>query len=294
MHPLITDLLKSGPVVTDGSWGSQMQRRGLRRGECPDSWNLTRPELVEEVARAYVEAGSRVILTNTFGANRLVLAKANLAGQAAEINRRGVEISKKAAAGRALVFASIGPSGKILMTKEVTESELDQAFEEQAATLASAGADALVVETMIDLTEAGLAVQAAKRTGLPVVACMVFDSGRNKDRTMMGQTPEQAAEALAKLGADVIGANCGQGIDGFPPICRRLKAATDLPIWMKPNAGLPEMVAGQTVYRTSAREFAGRVPELIAAGADFIGACCGSDEEFIREIKKAVEAGSKK
>ena len=171
-----------------------------------------------------------------------------------------MEISRKAAAGRARVFASIGPTGKLLMSGEVTEDELRAAFAEQARALAEAGADALVVETMSDLEEAKLAVSAARETGLPVVACMVFDSGKDKDRTMMGTTPEQAAQALTEAGADVIGANCGQGIAGFVAICRRLRAATDRPVWLKPNAGLPTMVDGRAQYTTTPEEFAGHIP----------------------------------
>lgn len=288
MHPLLEQLLSRGPVVTDGAWGTQLQARRLGVGEFPDLWNLTNPAQVEEVARAYGEAGSRVILTNTFGANRVRLAETGRAADAAAINRAGVEISKRAAAGRAAVFASIGPSGKMLMTGEVTAEELAEAFAEQAEALARAGADALVVETMSDLEEAQLALAAARATGLPVVACMVFDTGRDKDRTMMGQTPEQVAIALTSAGADVIGANCGQGIEGFAAIGRRLRAATDRPIWLKPNAGLPQLVDGRAVYTTAPEAFAAYVPNLVRAGANFIGGCCGTSPEFIRAIVNAL------
>jgi len=221
MHSTIAQLLARGPVVTDGAWGTQLQARGLGLGEFPDLWNLAHPEKVQEVAKAYVDAGSRVILTNTFGANRIRLAEQGAVDRLVEINTRGVEISRAAAVGRSQVFASIGPSGKILMTGDITADELRTAYSEQAKALADAGADALVVETMSDLEEALLAVSAARETGLPVVACMVFDSGKDKDRTMMGNTPEQVARALVDAGADVIGANCGQGVAGFVPICKR-------------------------------------------------------------------------
>ncbi|HPI92387.1 MAG TPA: homocysteine S-methyltransferase family protein [Deltaproteobacteria bacterium] len=290
MHAFIADLIKDGPVLTDGSWGTQIIRRGLQPRECPDSWNLSHPELVEEVAREYVDAGSRVILTNTFGANRFVLGKFGLAEKVAEINVRGVEISRRAALTRACVFASMGPSGKLLAARDVTKDELEEAFDEQARAIAQAGPDAIVVETMMDLAEAAVAAEAAKRTGLPVVACLVFDAGRAKDRTMMGNTPEQAVEVLGRIGVDVVGANCGQGIEGFIPICSRMRAATDLPIWMKPNAGLPERVDGQTVYRTTPEEFSGFIPDLVRAGASFIGGCCGTEQAFIREIGNALNS----
>jgi methionine synthase I (cobalamin-dependent) len=253
---------------------------------------LLYPERVEEVARAYVEAGSQLILTNTFRANRLALERYGLAERTADINRAGVEISRRAAAGKALVFASIGPSGRMLVAGEITEDELVATFREQARALAEAGADAIVVETMADLTEARLAVTAALDTGLPVVASMVFDSGRNKDRTMMGVTPEQAARELSAVGAHVIGANCGQGIAGYVEICRRLHAATDRPIWIKPNAGLPEMVEGKAIYRVTPAEFASYVPALLEAGASFVGGCCGTTPDFIRAIASALRASA--
>ncbi|MEK7405414.1 MAG: homocysteine S-methyltransferase family protein [Acidobacteriota bacterium] len=290
MSEVIQQLLAAGPVVTDGAWGTQLQLRGLAPGVCPDAWNLALPDRVEQVARAYVEAGSQVILTNTFRANRITLAGHGLADQAAAINRAGVEISRRATAGRARVFASIGPSGKILVLGETSEEELAEAYSEQAQALAEAGADALLLETMSDLAEARLALAAARRTGLPVVASMVFDSGRNKDRTMMGVTPEQAAAELSAAGADVIGANCGSGVAGYVDICRRLRAATDRPVWIKANAGLPELVDGATVYRMTPEEFAAYVPALLEAGAAFIGGCCGTGPDFIRALARKISA----
>ncbi len=289
MHPLIKSLIKSGPVVTDGSWGTQMQKRGLKRGECPDSWNLNHPEQVLAVARQYVDAGSQIILTNTFGGSRLALNKFELGKKTVEINMTGVEISKKAAGDRAYVFASIGPTGMMLVTRETTEEELQKVFEEQADAQARAGADGIIVETMIDVVEAKIAATAAKQTGLPVIVSMVYDSGENKDRTMMGDSPEQVLEELMSIGIDGIGANCGQGIEAFLPICSRLRQATDLPIWMKPNAGLPEIVDDKTVFRTTAREFVQYIPELIQAGAGFIGGCCGTDQGFVEAIRETID-----
>jgi 5-methyltetrahydrofolate--homocysteine methyltransferase len=281
-------LLAERPVVTDGAWGTELQARGLQLGECPDGWNLRYPERVTDVARAYVEAGSRIILTNTFRANRIALADTDLAAKVVEINQRGVELSVLAAGGEALVFASIGPCGKMLAAGEVTEEQLAEAFTEQAMALAAGGAWALLVETMSDLDEAVIAVAAARTTGLPVVASVVFDTGKNKDRTMMGTTPEQAAARLTDAGVSAVGANCGLGIAGYVDICRRLHAATTLPIWIKANAGLPELVDGQAVYRTAAADFAAHVPDVLAAGATFIGGCCGTTPAFIRAVREKV------
>jgi methionine synthase I (cobalamin-dependent) len=268
-------------LITDGAWGTQLQARGLAIGELPDAWNLAWPDRVAEVAREYAAAGSDIILTNTFRANRISLAGHGLSDQVEAINRAGVEISRSAGAPR--VFASIGPSGKL--RGDVSEPELYDAFAEQAAALTAA--DGLVVETMADLEEAVIAVRAAKTTGLLVVACMVFDTGRQKDRTMMGDTPESAASALAENGADVIGANCGLGVEGYVRIAERLRAAADRPIWIKPNAGLPELVDGSPVYRTAPEEFASFLPALAAAGAAYAGGCCGTTPAFIRALVKA-------
>ena len=288
MNALLHELLAAGPVLTDGSWGVHLQSLGLQPGESPDVWNLTHPDLVAKVAQAYVDAGSRVILTNTFGASRIMLARHGYAEQTVDINRAGAHISRQAAGNRVKVFASIGPSGAMLMTGDISEDELAAAFTEQAQALAEDGADAIVIETMSDLTEAKLAIAAARATGLPVVASMTFDSGKNRDRTMMGVTPEQAAEELTAAGADVIGANCGQGIEGYVPICARIKAATSLPVWIKPNAGMPVVVDGKAIYKTTPEEFAGYAAALIQAGANFIGGCCGSNPEFIRALARTL------
>ena len=276
--------LSEGPLIADGAWGTQLLALGLPPGALPDAWNLERPDRVEAVARAYVEAGSQVILTNTFRSNRIALEQAGLAAQLDAINRAGVEISLRAAAGKALVFASIGPTGKLLINGEVGPKEVAAAFTAQATALAAAGADALLIETMSDLEEAALALAAVQSTGLPVIVSFAFDSGRNKDRTMMGVTPEAAARAMESAGADAVGANCGAGIERFVPVCQRLKAACSLPVWIKPNAGLPEMKDGSVVYTTPPSVFASYLPALVQAGAEFIGGCCGATPEFIRAL----------
>ncbi len=288
MNALLEEILKKTPVIIDGAWGTQIQRRGLEAGDCPDAWNLTHPSEVEQVARSYVEAGSRIILTNTFGASRIMLERHGLERMAREINRAGAAISRKAAADKAYVFGSIGPSGRLLMMGETTEEELSTAFTEQAMALAEGGAHGIVVETMSDLTEAKLAVVAARKTGLPVVASMVYDSGKEYDRTMMGTTPEQAAQELAEAGADVIGANCGLGIEYFSVVCKRLLAATSLPVWIKPNAGLPEVIEGKVVYHTTPEQFAAHAVNIRDGGAQFIGGCCGTNPEFIRALVQSL------
>jgi methionine synthase I (cobalamin-dependent) len=278
----LLEWLRNGPLIADGAWGTELQSRGLALGETPDLWNLAHPDRVQDVAKSYVDAGSQVILTNTFRANAIALA-----GHAADIeslNRAGVEISRRAAAGRARVVASIGPTGKMLMTGEVTEQQVADAFGQQALALASAGAEALLIETMSDLQEALIALKAAQHAGLPVIVSFAFDTGKQKDRTMMGETPEKIAAALQEAGAAGVGANCGAGAEFFPAICSRLRDACELPVWIKPNAGLPEVSGGRVHYHAAPEEFAERLPALLDAGACFVGGCCGSNPEFVRAL----------
>ncbi|MCS6777381.1 MAG: homocysteine S-methyltransferase family protein [Chloroherpetonaceae bacterium] len=286
MGNVIAELAAHGPVITDGAWGTQLQARGLPIGDCPDAWNLLHPDRVQSVAQGYVDAGSQVILTNTFGANRIALERHGLADRAAEINRIGVAISRRAASTRTKVFASMGPTGKMLAAGEVSPEAVSAAFLEQARALAEGGADALVIETMSDLQEARIALEAARQTGLPVVVCMVYGAGRDGDRTIMGHTPEETTEALVASGADALGANCGNGPVQMLPICQRLRAVTHLPLWIKPNAGLPEIVEGHAVYHMTPEEFAMEAIALVQAGSSFIGGCCGTGPDFIRTLQR--------
>jgi methionine synthase I (cobalamin-dependent) len=285
-HPLIAELVAEGPVLIDGAWGTQLQAQGLPAGHRPDVLNLSDPDRVAAVAQSYVDAGSRIILTNTFQANRFALGPD--AADVTAINRAGAEISRGAAGNRAKVFGSMGPSNKLLITGEVDEAELHELFTEQASALGAGGADGIVIETMSDLAEAVIALRAARTTGLPVVACMTYDTGKKNDRTMMGVTPAQAAEELTSAGADVIGANCGAGVDIASPICAALADATTLPVWIKANAGTPELVDRQVVYQMTPAEFAGHVDDVLAAGATFVGGCCGTTPEFIAAVRERL------
>lgn len=282
MSPLL-DWLHNGPLITDGAWGTQMQQRGLEPGLCPDYWNLDHPDLVEQVARLYVEAGSEIILTNTFRANPVSLDGAS-PDKVREINIAGVEISRRAAARKATVIASMGPTGKMMMTGEIDEVGIERAFAIQSAALAEARPDALILETFSDLDEASIALRASLPTGLPVLVSFAFDSGKNKDRTMMGVTPEQAARRMEAEGAAAIGANCGAGPESFASIGVRFRDACELPIWLKPNAGLPVVEAGVISYSMSAEPFAAHIAGLFDAGACFVGGCCGTSPDFIRAL----------
>jgi len=281
----------ASPRVTDGAWGTQMQLVGLAPGAAPELWNTDNPAGVEAVAASYVEAGSDVILTNTFGANRYVLARHGAAERAAELTEAGVAISRKAAGDRAKVFTSMGPTGKIVMMEEVPNAEIVAAYDEIARAAEAGGADAIVMETFNELAELELAVEGiAKGCSLPVICSMTFDSGPNKTATTMGTQPAELAAMAARTGVAGIGANCGIGPDNYVRIAEILRATTDLPIWIKANAGLPELgPGGKTVFPMGPEQFARYVPAIISAGANFIGGCCGTTPEHIRLVRAAID-----
>ena len=278
------DVLTNKLLVSDGAWGTELSKRGLAPGESPESWNLDRPDDVRGVAASYVEAGADIVLTNSFGGNRFKLGKSSLVDRLVEVNRRAAELSKEAAGDTVLVFASVGSTGEFMAPLgTVSEAEMVDCFAEQARALAAGGADGIVIETMTDLAEALAALRAAKEnTSLPVVVSMTFDKGAQGYATMMGVKPEQAAEALAGAGADAVGANCGAGIENMIEVARLMKPVLSVPLWVKANAGLPELVDGKTVFRQSPDVMAQHVGELVAAGANIVGGCCGTTPEHIR------------
>jgi 5-methyltetrahydrofolate--homocysteine methyltransferase len=284
MEPWKRLLREKKILIADGGWGTELQKRGLAPGEPPEAWNLSRPEEVRRVALSYVEAGADIILTNTFGGSLLKLTKVGLGEKAVEVNRKGATLSREAAGDRSLVFASIGPSGEFVAPLgTISEADMIQGFAEQARALAAGGADGIVVETMMDLAEARAALRAAKEsTALPVVVTMTFDKGPKGYATLMGIRPEQAAAELARAGADMVGANCGTGIEAMIELIGRMRSATSLPIWCKPNAGLPELIEGKTVYRETPEMMASKLGSLVQAGANIVGGCCGTTPSHIR------------
>jgi len=285
MNTSIGEITSSSCIVSDGGWGTELQKLGLEPGSSPDHWNLIHPERVAYVARSYVEAGSRVILTNTFGANRFILARHGLEDQLTEINLRGAQISKEAAGDRALVFGSMGPTGKLLMTGEVTEEEVFDSYRRQSEALWRGGVDALLIETMVDVAEMKTAARAAREvTPLSLVLSMTFDSGKEKMQTMMGVAPEQAVAEMEDAGAWMVGANCGAGPELYVKICRRMRAVTSKPIWAKANAGIPKAEGGGLIYPQDPDAFAGFADQLREAGANVIGGCCGTSPEHIRRL----------
>ncbi|MBI4811646.1 MAG: homocysteine S-methyltransferase family protein [Ignavibacteriales bacterium] len=289
MNKIIKDLISEAPVITDGAWGTQLQLCGLRPGECPDSWNLKYPDRVRDVASAYINAGSQIILTNTFRSNRLALQSYGLEKKIKEINLKGVRISREVSKGRSKVFASVGPCAKLFMQNIYEPEELFDVYNEQIEILAEAGADSILLETMTNLAEVKIALRASKKTNLPVVVSISFDSGRDADLTIAGESPELIAKELTLEGADVIGANCGAGIEHYISIVKRLRACTDLPLWIKPSAGIPKVVQNKIVYSTPVKIFLEYAVALSRLHVSFIGGCCGTTPEYIQAIHHSMK-----
>ena len=291
----ISELVKQGKIlISDGAWGTMLQARGLAPGECPELWNLEQPEAVFDVAKSYIDAGSDMIETNSFGANRYKLMHFGLDTQVTEINRVAAQLSRKAAGPGRIVLGSVGPTGKLIMMGEVSQEELYEAFREQCIALEAGGADAVVIETMSDLEEAKCAISAAREnTKLEIICTMTFDpAGPGEYYSMMGVTPAQMVEELQNTGVDVIGANCGNGAKNMIDIVKEIRSVNaEIPVLIHANAGLPEYRGGETVFPESPAEMAGYVEELIIAGANIVGGCCGTTPEHIHalcQLKKAV------
>ncbi len=288
------ELLAGGRVlVADGATGTNLQQRGLERGESSERWVFERPHEIVRLHRDFIEAGADLILTCTFGGTTIRLEQAGMAGRAAELNRQAVALARQAAQGTpALVGGSIGPTGQLLKPfGPLEESAALAAFTAQAQALAEAGADLLVVETQFDLAEARAAIQAVRAAcSLPLVCSFSFDRGK---RTMMGVRPAQLAKELGSL-VDVLGINCGRSLEeNFANLQELASAAAGLPVWFKPNAGLPEVDdAGQAVYSLAPESEARLVPAWIEAGARIIGGCCGTSPAHLAAIAAAVRSNS--
>jgi 5-methyltetrahydrofolate--homocysteine methyltransferase len=266
-------------------------QRGLPPGQPPEWFALEKPETIEEVARLYVEAGADLVTTDTFGGTSFRLKLHGLDGERDRINRRAVEAVKRAVGGRALVSASVGPSGQLLEPYGDTSPDaVEAAFAEQITSLAAAGADVLCIETMGDLTEATRAVKAAKAVapGVPVMATMTFEPTPRGYFTVMGVSVEKAVAGLEAAGADVVGSNCGTGIGDMVEIARGMVRATRLPLLIQPNAGLPVNRDGQVVYDETPETFAARVPELLDLGVAIVGGCCGTTPDHTRAIRRVI------
>ncbi len=287
----ILDRLAGGDIlISDGATGTYLQQHGLEPGGCPEALNASHPEVIKGMARAYFEAGADMVLTNSFGGSRFILTKYGHEDRVHELNRLAAEHARSQAPPGHYVVGSVGPTGEFLEPLgEVSEAEMYDAFVEQMTALAAGGADAVDIETMTAVEESALAIKAAREhTDLTVMATMTFDKGPRGFFTMMGVTPERAVKALQEAGADIVGANCGNGIDVMIEIAGELRHATDGYLLVHSNAGIPVIQAGEIVYPESPAYMAERFKVMADLGVDIMGGCCGAGPDHIRALTQTV------
>jgi len=291
----LTGLLDSrSTLLADGAMGTNLFAEGLQFGDPPEVWNLTHPEIVRRIHRGYLEAGSRILMTNTFGGNRKRLALHGHEGRVAELNRTAAILLRSevdAAGTGALVAGDIGPTGEIMApVGTLEEAEAVDVFAEQAAALVAGGVDVIWIETMSDLAEIKAAIDGVRRVApeMPLIATMTFDT---RGHTMMGVSPERAVKALVAWGADAVGGNCGNGPDELIPVMEKMRAADpNVVLVAKSNAGMPELVDMRAVYRSDPADFAAQVMRMKAAGASIVGGCCGTTASHLQAIADRLSA----
>ena len=288
MRSFLERLAQGNVLLADGATGTNYQNMGIEPGVAPEEWVVDEPGNVRELHRRFVDAGSEIVLTCSFGGTSLRLADERLAGRAVEVNRRAAELAREAVSEGVLVAGSLGPTGHLTEPLgPLTRALAVSTYAEQARALADGGVDLLVLETFFSLDEGLWALEGIKSTtDLPLVVSYSFDQGT---RTMMGLTPTQVVEAFAPLGIAAIGANCGKSLaDTDLIVAEFVAAAGSLPLWVKPNAGVPRMVLDAVVYDAGPEDLAAHVAGYIEAGARIVGGCCGSTPEHISAIAAAL------
>ena len=294
MRKPLLDAVKERILLCDGAMGTMLQQAGLAAGACGEAWNIDKPEAVKAIQREYADAGADCIITNTFGGTSFRLALHGEQARAAEINRAAAGLAREVMGDERYVLGDIGPFGDFLEpVGETDPDDLQQAFFEQAAALAEGGADAIIIETMAALDEIECAVKGAQQAcKLPIIVSLAYDRIPDGSyRTMMGVSPQQAAAALADLGVDVVGSNCGTGIDisDHARIVQQYRDAGAKLVMAQPNAGSPRMEGGRVVYDETPDLMASNVERLIEASACIIGGCCGTTPRHIALFRAAID-----
>ena len=291
MRSILKALENNKILISDGGWGTFLHKLGLEVGDCPEIWNVTHRKEVYSIAKSYIDAGSDMVLTNSFGAHPLRLAHYNLEDRAFELNEAAASISREAAGDDHFVLGSIGPSGAILMMEETPEEKVYDGFRIQVEGLSKGGADAICVETMSAIDEACLAIRAAKEfTDLEVVCTFTYQKTvHGYYRTMMGVSPAEMIAAVKEAGADIIGANCGIGSEQMVEVVHEIREADKTtPVLVHANAGIPIVKNGITIFPETPEMMRSRVKDLIDAGVNIVGGCCGTTPDHIREFVKEI------
>ena len=287
----ILDRLKNNEIlIFDGATGTYLQKKGLIAGDSPEKMNIENPEIVKMMAKHYYDAGSDIVLTNSFGGNKYMLKKYGIEDKFYEFNRLAAELAKSVAPLGKYVCGSIGPTGEFLEPLgNISESEMYDVFTVMCKAFEDGGADAVMIETQLGLEEASLGIKAAKdHTNLTVMSTMVFDKGPRGYFTMMGVTPVSAAMGLLDAGADIVGTNCGNGIEKMIEIATLMRQATDRYLVVQSNAGIPSIIKGKVVYPESPEFMAEKYKKLSEIPVNILGGCCGTTDNHIRALRNAL------
>lgn len=289
---LLEKLESSDILLGDGAMGTELQKRGLPSGGCPEEYNVSHPEIVRGIYLDYYHAGSDIIETNSFGGNRSRLKMHDFESRVNELNRKAAELAREVCPEGKFVGGSMGPTGAVIEPLgELSEQEAFDMFAEQAEALAEGGVDVIYVETMMAAEEAELAIKAVKeKTNLPVIATMTFELGKFGLRTMWGVDVATAAQRLTDAGADIIGANCGRGFEEMIAIVKEMQPLTTKPIIAQSNAGIPDLVNGVSVYKETLKTIEPKAKELLKLGVNILGGCCGTGPEYIKMMRRLVDA----
>lgn len=291
MNNFLSELKSKKVLLCDGAMGTELQRRGLKAGDCPEEYNISNPKIIQEIHKDYYDAGSDIVETNTFGANRLRLKFYGLENRVKEINFAAVNNAKEVRLKNKFIAGSIGPLGELLEPiGSISDNFAYEIFCEQAKILEEAGVDILIIETMMAIEEAVIAVKAAKEnTSLPVSASMTFELGKTGLKTPWGVDIQTAVNELTNAGADIIGSNCGKGFDEMIQVIAEMKKLTTKPILAQSNAGIPELVGGNLFYKETPEMIAPKVLELLKSGVNILGGCCGTNPLHIKKMRAVLD-----